>query len=221
MQVKTREKEGPVKTGKCKSAEELDSRRHEFSVQDIKGKNVSEIDLLNNVLEEKEKKSWNLQVRLNELYCLKEQQSRIVLLQKQLLDKASEISMLSGTIHKLKAETQKLYDEVKLNQLAEKQLESAKLTILELQKKRELCAEQMEAQLMMLKEQVLGIRLQGEYNGHTKVDKKLAALKDVELKAFELKRLNKELHLEKRELVFKLNAANVKIAELSCMTEVI
>ncbi|XP_027167361.1 protein CHUP1, chloroplastic-like [Coffea eugenioides] len=206
-------KEEQEETCKSKSVNRLNAKSLEFSVQENGRVNVSEIDILKNVVKEKEKMRESLEMRLLELYCLKEQQSRIALLQKQLNDRTSEINMLRETINKLQDEKKKLYEEVKLNQLAAEQLESAELIMLELQGQLELDSGQMKEQLLMLKEQVSGF--------HAKEESKenLKAIKVVELKALEVKRMNIQLQLEKRELVVKLSAANSKFAELSTMTE--
>lgn len=206
-------KEEQEETCKSKSVNRLNAKSLEFSVQENGRVNVSEIDILKNVVKEKERMREGLEMRLLELYCLQEQQSRIALLQKQLNDRTSEINMLRETINILQDEKKKLYEEVKLNQLAPEQLESAELVMLELQGQLELDSGQMKEQLAMLKEQVSGF--------HAKEESKenLKAIKAVELKALEVKRMNIQLQLEKRELVVKLNAAKSKIAELSTMTE--
>ncbi|KAL3529286.1 hypothetical protein ACH5RR_008608 [Cinchona calisaya] len=208
--VNPRKKEKQAKTYKSKSVDHLDSNRQEYSVQ-----NYNEIDLLKNIVKEKEKMRENLEIRLLELYCLKEHQSRISLLQKQLKDRTSEVDMLREKINGLQAERRKLYEEVKLNQLVAEQLESEKLTLLELQGQIEFDS----GPITMLKEKVSGFCMEGESQVPNKVDKKLKAIKVLELKALEIKRRNIELQLEKRDLVVNLNAAKSKIAELSAMTE--
>ncbi|KAF2310934.1 hypothetical protein GH714_018603 [Hevea brasiliensis] len=51
------------------------------------------------------------------------------------------------------------------------------------------------------------------------VEKKMKAVKDLEVEVVELRRKNKELKDEKRELTVKLDAAQAKITALSNMTE--
>lgn len=153
---------------------------------------------------------------------MKAQQSIIALLQKQLNDRTSEIGMLAETVNRLQVEKKELYDEVKLNRLAEQQFKSAKLKILELQAKKEFDASQIKGQVMMLKERICRFSTEEESNVPTKVDKKLkGSIEVVELKAVDIKRRNPKLQVEKRELVLKLNAAKSKIAKLSSSTEVI
>ena len=52
------------------------------------------------------------------------------------------------------------------------------------------------------------------------VEKKLKVLKELEVEVVELKRKNKELQHEKRELMVKLDATEARIMALSNMTEV-
>lgn len=210
LQVDPGKKEKQVKTSKSKLLEQLDTNR-----------DISEIDLLRNMVKEKDKMRASLEIRLFELYCLKEQQSKIPLLQRQLNDRTSEIDMLVETINRLQAERKNLYEEMKQNQLAAEQLERAKLTILELQGQMELDSGQMNDQITTLKQKVSCFHKEGESKVPNKIDKKLKSVKVVELKALEIKRRNIELQLEKRELVLKLKATESKIAELSTMTEVI
>lgn len=214
-----KKKEEQEETCRSKSVNRLKSNSLEFSAQGNEREDVSEIDILKNVVKEKEKVRESLEMRLLELYCLKEQQSRIALLQKQLNDRTSEINMLRKMISILQDEREKLYEEVILNQLAAEQLESVELIMLELQGQLELDSGQMNEQLTMLKEQVSGFHVKEESKASDKVDEKLGAIKVVELKALEIKRMNIQLQLEKRELVVKLNAAKSKIAELSAVTE--
>ena len=56
--------------------------------------------------------------------------------------------------------------------------------------------------------------------GSTPKDPVYKILDDLEVTVVELKRKNKELQHEKRELMVKLNAAESRAAELSNMTEV-
>jgi predicted RNase H-like nuclease (RuvC/YqgF family) len=83
-------------------------------------------------------------------------------------------------------------------------------------------ANQTKGQLLLLKQQVSGLQVKEETAARNDADieKKLKAVNDLEVTVVELKRKNKELQFEKRELTVKLDAAESKVAELSNMTEV-
>lgn len=82
-------------------------------------------------------------------------------------------------------------------------------------------ANQTKAQLLLLKQHVSGLQEKEEdaFKRDVEVDKKLRLVKELEVEVMELKRKNKELQHEKRELVIKLDAAESKVANLSNMTE--
>ena len=75
---------------------------------------------------------------------------------------------------------------------------------------------------MLLKQQVgiLTTKEQEAFKKDTDIDRKLKLLKELEVDVVELKRKNRELQHEKRELVIKLDAAESRVATLSSTTEV-
>lgn len=139
MQDERRGNEEKAETCRSQSAFEGISDKPEnfdskMEISKVQENSVHEINHLKKVVEEMEQRRENLELGLIELYCSKEQNSRISHLQ----DKIAEIDILKKTLNKLQSEREEeLYKEVKLNQLREKQLESAKLEILELQLKME------------------------------------------------------------------------------------
>jgi chromosome segregation ATPase len=153
---------------------------------------------------------------------LKEQESDIVELQRQLKIKTVEIDMLNITISSLQAERKKLQEELTHVSSAKKELDVARNKIKELQRQMQLEANQTKGQLLLLKQQVSGLQVKEETAARNDADieKKLKAVNDLEVTVVELKRKNKELQFEKRELTVKLDAAESKVAELSNMTEV-
>ena len=98
----------------------------------------------------------------------------------------------------------------------------ARNKIKELQRQIQLEANQTKGQLLLLKQQVSTLLVKEEEAARkdAEVQKKLKAVNDLEVTVVELKRKNKELQHEKRELMVKLNAAESRAAELSNMTEV-
>ncbi|PNY17762.1 protein CHUP1 [Trifolium pratense] len=183
--------------------------------------NDSELERLRQLVKELEEREVKLEGELLEYYGLKEQESDIVELQRQLKIKTVEIDMLNITINSLQAERKKLQEELTQVSSAKKELEVARNKIRELQRQMQLEANQTKGQLLLLKQQVSGLQVKEETAARNDADieKKLKAVNDLEVTVVELKRKNKELQFEKRELTVKLNAAESKVAELSNMTE--
>ncbi|PHT28221.1 Protein CHUP1, chloroplastic [Capsicum baccatum] len=183
--------------------------------------NANELERLQNLVKEFEEREVKLEGELLEYYGLKEQESDILELQKQLKIKTVEIDILNITINTLQAEKQKLQEELFHGATARKDLEAARSKIKELQRQMQLEANQTKAQLLLLKQRVTGLQEKEEeaFKRDSEVDKKLKLVKELEVEVMELKRKNKELQHEKRELVIKLDAAESKIAKLSNMTE--
>jgi chromosome segregation ATPase len=184
--------------------------------------NDSELERLRQLVKELEEREVKLEGELLEYYGLKEQESDIVELQRQLKIKTVEIDMLNITISSLQAERKKLQEELTHVSSAKKELEVARNKIKELQRQMQLEANQTKGQLLLLKQQVSGLQVKEETAARNDADieKKLKAVNDLEVTVVELKRKNKELQFEKRELTVKLDAAESKVAELSNMTEV-
>lgn len=184
--------------------------------------NASELERLRRLVKELEEREVKLEGELLEYYGLKEQESDVVELQKQLKIKTVEIDMLNITINSLQAERKKLQDEVAQGVSAKKELEVARSKIRELQRQIQQAASQTKGQLLLLKQQVTSLQAKEEEAAkkEVEVEKRLKAVKDLEVEVLELRRKNKELQHEKRELVVKLDAAEAKAAALSNMTEV-
>ena len=184
--------------------------------------NSKELERLRNLVKELEEREEKLEGELLEYYGLKEQESDIVELQRQLKIKTVEIDMLNITINSLQAERKKLQEEITKGVSAKKELEVARNKIKELQRQIQLDANQTKGQLLLLKQQVSSLLAKEKeaINKEAEVEKKLKSIKELEVEVVELKRKNKELQIEKRELTIKLDAAEARIATLSNMTEV-
>lgn len=185
-------------------------------------KNESELERLRNLVKELEEREVKLEGELLEYYGLKEQESDITELQKQLKIKMVEIDMLNITINSLQAERKNLQEEIAQGVLARKELEVARNKIKQLQRQIELDASQTKGQLLLLKQQVTSLQEKEKeaLKKDAELEKKLKAVKELEVEVVELRRRNKELQHEKRELMIKLDAAEARVAELSNMTEV-
>lgn len=180
---------------------------------------VIEKGLLQSLEQELEQRKEILERKLFEYHGLKERQSYIGQLQRQLEDKTTEINMLKMAVDSLQDERKKLHEEIKQGLVAEKQLEMAKM-LKGLQEKMDASASSVKGRLIVLQEQVFNFQ-SGEISFRdTIVEKELEDVKDVELEIAEMKRRKKELELEKRELAVKLIAAKERIAALSNMKEV-
>lgn len=184
--------------------------------------NANELERLRNLVKELEEREVKLEGELLEYYGLKEQETDIAELQRQLKIKTVEIDMLNITISSLQAERKKLQDEVALGVSARKELEVARNKIKELQRQIQVEANQTKGHLLLLKQQVSGLQTkeQEAIKKDAEIEKKLKAAKELEVEVVELKRRNKELQHEKRELLVKLDGAEARVAALSNMTEV-
>ncbi|XP_040996800.1 protein CHUP1, chloroplastic-like [Juglans microcarpa x Juglans regia] len=183
--------------------------------------NPSELERLRKLVKELEEREVKLEGELLGYYGLKEQESDILELQRQLKIKTVEIGTLNITISSLQAERKKLQEETAQRASAKKELDVARNKIKELQRQIQLEANQMKGQLLLLKQQVSGLQAKEEeaVKKDSEIEKKLKAVKELEVEVVELKRKNIELQHEKQELTVKLDAAEAKIAALSNMTE--
>lgn len=201
---------------------EKSSKAEKDSMYEIEmANNASELERLRNLVMELEEREVKLEGELLEYYGLKEQESDIAELQRQLKIKTVEIDMLNITINSLQAEKKKLQEEISNGASIRKELETARNRIKELQRQIQLEANQTKGQLLLLKQQVIGLQSKEEeaFKRDADIDKKLKTLAELEVEVVELKRKNRELQHEKRELAVKLDAAESRIAALSSMTE--
>lgn len=183
---------------------------------------AAEIEKLRNLVKELEEREVKLEGELLEYYGLKEQETDLSELQKQLKIKTVEIGMLNAMVNSLQAERKKLQEEVTAGHAARKELEAARNKIKELQRQIQLDAGQTKGQLLLLKQQVsvLHAKEKEAARKDAELDRKLKVVKDLEVEVLELRRKSKELQHEKRDLTVKLAAAEAKVNELTTMTEV-
>ncbi|XP_047094652.1 protein CHUP1, chloroplastic-like [Lolium rigidum] len=177
--------------------------------------NAAEMERLRSLVHELEEREVKLEGELLEYYGLKEQETDVTELQKQLKIKTVEVDMLNITISSLQAERKKLQEDVVRGAAAKKELEASRTRIKELQRQIQMEANQTKGQLMLLKQQVMGLKAKEEEvaKKDAEIERKLKKLKDLEVEVLELRRKNKELLYEKRDLMVKLDAAQGKITE--------
>lgn len=199
---------------------DMDEKERVYEIE--MANNASELERLRELVKELEEREVKLEGELLEYYGLKEQESDIVELQRQLKIKTVEIDMLNITISSLQAERKKLQEELTNGASAKRELDVARNKIKELQRQIQLEANQTKGQLLLLKQQVSGLQVKEEVSARNdaEIERKLKAVNDLEVEVVELKRKNKELQHEKRELSIKLSVAESRVAELSNMTEV-
>ncbi|XP_078153065.1 hydroxyproline-rich glycoprotein family protein [Carex rostrata] len=169
--------------------------------------NASELERLRNLVKELEEREVKLEGELLEYYGLKEQESDIAELQKQLKIKQVEIDMLNITINSLNAERKKLNEEIERSMLTKKELNTARTKIKEMQKQIQMEASQTKGQLVLLKQQVMGLQTKEAElaKRDAEMEKKMKNFKQMEVEVMELRRKNKELQHQKRELTMKLD----------------
>lgn len=191
---------------------------------DVKGRshynahmvNAVEVEKLRNQIKEMEEREAKLESELLEYYGMKEMETDAAELQRQLNIKTVEIDMLNNTINSMQAEWKKLQDAAAHGAVIEKELEVARKKIKELQRQIQLEAGQTKGQLMLLKQQVIGLKAKEEEAAKkdAEVERKLKKLRELEVEVVELRRKNKELLYDKRDLIVKLDAAEGKITEV-------
>ena len=209
------EKEKEEKNVNNKMQRILKPQEFEFLVCD---KEVTETGLLQSIVEEVEQRRLILERKQLELYGLKEEQSSIDKLRRQLDDKTAEINMLKMRVDSIQVERKRLHEEIKQGFLAEKQLEMAKKVLKGMREKMDANASNVMGQLMVLEQQVSRFQSDGISFRDAVVEKKLESVQDVELQVVEMKRRNKEIELEKRELAIDLALLRERTAALSNMT---
>lgn len=184
-------------------------------------KDQNEIKQLRNLVKELEEREEKLEAELLEYYGLKEQEASVLELQKQLEVKSVEIDMLNITINTLQGEKKRLQEEVSKSALARKELEEARNKLKEMQRQIQIDANRTKAQLLLLKQQVSVLQAEEEeaMKADSGMEKMAKHLKELEVEVIELKRKNKELQIEKRELAMKLDAAEAKKKSLPDMKE--
>ncbi|MED6159489.1 hypothetical protein PIB30_042758 [Stylosanthes scabra] len=201
--------------------DENDEVKKDWVHENEKENDASELERLRNLVRELEEREVKLEGELLEYYGLKEQESNVAELQRKLQNKMVEIDMLHVTIDSLMEERRKLQEELADQASSKNELEVARSKIKELRRQIQVEANQTKGQLLLLKQQVSGLQAREEeaVKNDAEIQKKLKAVNDLEVEVVELKRENKELQHEKRELTAKLNAAESRITEISNVTE--
>ncbi|OWM65164.1 hypothetical protein CDL15_Pgr008751 [Punica granatum] len=169
---------------------------------------------------ELKRRKIELECRLFELYGLKEEYSYIAHLRKELTVKTAETDGLNLAIDSIQAENERLKDDIREVFLAEKQLEAAQKRANELEEKLVFNANRLKGQLEKLEGQVSRFQKSSKRCADDPaIEKKLSNFSRLELEVLEMRRKNKELELEKRELMIMLNATHSRTSNLSKTAE--
>ncbi|XLR04941.1 hypothetical protein S83_071139 [Arachis hypogaea] len=168
-------------------------------------------ELLQNLVENYKQREVSLQKKLLRLNGLKEEQSAIAQLRTQLEEKNAKFDLLKTIIGSMEAENKTMQEKVRDDGISKKHLEIAKKTLNEMERKKSFEGSRVEEQILMLEKQVTELKKQDSSSRDAKIIKKIKDIEGVGLEALELKRRNKELELEKREIGAKLITANAKV----------
>ncbi|KAG0611672.1 hypothetical protein M758_7G157100 [Ceratodon purpureus] len=136
-------------------------------------------------------------------------------------DKNAQIAKLKERYGALEARATKLADEAASVNGLKKDLEEARVRIKELQRQINTRTGNDKAELLMLKQKVATLEAEREDGGKRdlETERKLQALREMEVEIVELRRTNKDLQYQKRELTAKLDASEQDVEYLQSRTE--
>ena len=194
---------------------------------DTLASDVEELGMLRQQVKALRDKEERMEGELLEYYGLKEREADIILMEQDLRKKATEIQALRSRLNAMEVDSQGKVSTLK------KDLDEAKAKIRDLQKQIHNESGHAKGELLMLKQTLKEYQQrekEREKNDRTEankdvkkdmeIEKKLQVLKELEVEVVELRRTNKELQHQKRELFVKLTAAENQVAQLSKITEV-
>lgn len=200
-----------------------DHKKEEHKVPEIQMEN-NKIELENLLTLVMELEERNMELEGEMLMCdgVKDSETDIAALRKQLEAKNEDISKHNITISSLQAERKKLQEEIVKGVLMKKELVEARGKIKELKRQIQVEAKQTKEHLLLLKQRVSALQTKEEeaVKKEAELYKRLKAAKDFEVELEELKRKNRELRHEKQELTSKLEIMKERITALTRMTEV-
>ncbi|XP_017421235.1 protein CHUP1, chloroplastic isoform X1 [Vigna angularis] len=182
----------------------------ELLLGDEKMYNLTVKDIVQNLVPNYKRREAKLEKKLLELNGLKEKQSAIAQMQKQLEEKTEKVDFLEKTIASFRSDSEIMREKIRDDHMSKNQLDVAKKMINEIQRKRG-DAGPVREQILMLQQQVTEFKKFQSSGENSSTNKKLKDVQDIEVEVLELKRKNKELELEKRETKVKLATAQARI----------
>lgn len=166
---------------------------------------ITEKELLQNLIKNYKQREISLERKLIELNRLKEEKFVISELKMQLEKKRAKLKSLEETIASFRFESKIIKEKIEEDIMCKMQLEIANKIINEMESKKDMIGSHVKDQMLMLQQQVDEFE---KYNVATAtVNKEHEHVEDRELEVLEMKRRNKELELEKREVGTKLATA--------------
>ncbi|QCE14094.1 hypothetical protein DEO72_LG11g1092 [Vigna unguiculata] len=172
--------------------------------------NLTVKEIVQNLVPNYKRREAKLERKLLELNGLREEQSAIAQMQKQLEEKTEKVYFLEKTIASFQLDTEIMREKIRDDRMSKKQLVIAKKMINEMQRKKG-DAGPVKEQILVLQQQVTELQKFQSSGGNSSTKKKLKDVQDIEVEVLELKRRNKELELEKRESKVKLVTAQARI----------
>ncbi|XP_022634594.1 protein CHUP1, chloroplastic isoform X2 [Vigna radiata var. radiata] len=182
----------------------------ELLLGDEKMYNLTVKDIVQNLVPNYKRREAKLEKKLLELNGLREKQSAIAQMQKQLEEKTEKVDFLEKTIASFRSDSEIMREKIRDDQMSKKQLDIAKKMIDEIQRKKG-DAGPVREQILMLQQQVTEFKKFQSSGENSSTNKRLKDVQDIEVEVLELKRKNKELELEKRETKVKLATAQARI----------
>lgn len=166
---------------------------------------ITEKELLQNLIQNYKQREISIERKLIELNRLKEEKLVISQLKMQLEKKRAKLKSLQEIIASFRFESKIIKEKIEEDIMCKMQLEIANKIINQMESKKDMNGSHVKDQMLMLQQKVDGLE---KYNGATAiVNKKHEHVEDRELKVLKMKRRNKELELEKREVGTKLATA--------------
>ncbi|KAK7327639.1 hypothetical protein VNO77_21723 [Canavalia gladiata] len=173
--------------------------------------NVTEKEILQNLVQDYKQRELDIERKLLELNGLREEQLAIAQHKRQLKEKTAKLDSLKNIIASLQSESKIMLEKIKEDLLSKTKLDIAKRIIYEMQRKKDVNGNPVKKQILMLQQQVTELQKYNSSCTNPMVNKKLKDLQDIEFQVLELKRRNEELELEKREMGVKLATAKARI----------
>jgi hypothetical protein len=190
---------------------------------DSLAKDADELQLLRSMVKELRERELRMEGELLEFYALQLQESNVAELERGLQDKTVQNEKLRLQIRDLELQGKKLVDELASVSKLKKDLDEERANNRELQKQIHSHAGNAKAELLMMKQKLLLLETKEE-EGRKKrefdLERKLQSLHELEVEVVELRRTNKELQHQKRELTIKINAVETEVQHLINRTEV-
>jgi hypothetical protein len=201
---------------------------------------TAELQALRETVKVLKRKEARMEAELLDYYDLEDQEQELLRVEEELEERNLELDKLQSQLKKVEeeknAQTAKLKERIgalegRATKLADeaasvtglrKDLEEARARIKELQRQLNTRTGNDKVELLMLKQKVATLETEKEDGGKRdlETERKLQALRDMEVEIVELRRKNKELQYQKRELTVKLDAAEQDVEYFQNRTEV-